>query len=105
MYAHRTKERKKFNLESKLLHNMYIIYCYPTPFTKSEKKPTILTQSDRKAESLCPFLSPLFFLSRPSTNHPPFEPNFKIRPLRQELNLCKCVYILTHLYGFVSFDR
>lgn len=50
MYAHRTKERKKFNLESKLLHNMYNIYSYPTPLTKSEKKnPTILTQSDRKA--------------------------------------------------------
>lgn len=103
MYSHRT-ERKNNNLESKLL---LILKLPQTPYTPSEKKNLTKLSGSIWQEGLkCVSISFLFFfLSRLSTNNPSFEPNVKIRSRGQELNLCKCVYTPTHLYGIVFSDR
>lgn len=104
MCSHRT-ERKKKKLESKLL---LILLLPQTPCLPSEKKKPhkVVRLNLTGRPKVCVHFFPLFFfLSRLSTNHPSFEPNVKIRSRGQELNLCKCVYTPTHLYGIVFSDR
>lgn len=104
MCSHRT-ERKKRNW-----NRSYYLYCYypkpPASHPRKKKPHKVVRLNLTGRPKVCVHFFPLsFFLSCLSTNHPSFEPNVKIRSRGQELNLCKCVYTPTHLYGIVFSDR
>lgn len=104
MCSHRT-ERKKKEIGIEVI--TYIaITPNPLPPIREKKPHKVVRLNLTGRPKVCVHFFPLsFFLSCLSTNHPSFEPNVKIRSRGQELNLCKCVYTPTHLYGIVFSDR